>query len=237
MKSMKLLFLLPLRTILFLFIQACIALGFLFAGSLQAWSESEKLWILSGLGTNVILFVVLLKLFRSKNHGTGKYPWFNSTPFRVKDLIISLGLMVACIPIAFFPNYGLAGLLFATPETAFDMFYRPIPFWVIGLGFFWALTQGMVELPYYFGYIMPGLAANTRKGWAAWALTSFFLALQHVAIPFIPDWNFVIWRFGMFFPFALFLGLCFRIRPALMPYFMIFHALLDVSAVMMYLGR
>jgi hypothetical protein len=39
----------------------------------------------------------------------------------------------------------------------------------------------------------------------------------------------------MFLPFAFFTGLVLKFRPALLPYFVIVHALLDVSTVLVYL--
>jgi hypothetical protein len=45
----------------------------------------------------------------------------------------------------------------------------------------------------------------------------------------------MLWRLGMYLPFALFAGLMIKFRPTLLPYYMIVHALMDVSAVMVYL--
>jgi hypothetical protein len=49
------------------------------------------------------------------------------------------------------------------------------------------------------------------------------------------DWGFMLWRFGMFLPFALFTGLVLKFRPALLPYFVIVHALMDVTTMFVYL--
>ena len=45
----------------------------------------------------------------------------------------------------------------------------------------------------------------------------------------------MLWRLGMFLPFALFTGLVLKLRPALLPYFIIIHALMDVTTVLVYL--
>jgi hypothetical protein len=48
-------------------------------------------------------------------------------------------------------------------------------------------------------------------------------------------WLMLISRFGVFLPFALFTGLVIKLRPALLPYFVIVHALLDFTTVLVYL--
>ena len=68
-----------------------------------------------------------------------------------------------------------------------------------------------------------------------WFIASFFLAAQHIFLPFIPDGGYLLWRLGMFLPFALFTGLVIKIRPSLAPYFLIVHALMDVTVVLVYL--
>ena len=72
-------------------------------------------------------------------------------------------------------------------------------------------------------------------GWLAWLIASFFLAAQHIFLPLILDGGFILWRLGMYLPFALFAGLMIKLRPTLLPYYMIVHALIDVSAVAVYL--
>jgi hypothetical protein len=66
-------------------------------------------------------------------------------------------------------------------------------------------------------------------------LAAFFLAAQHMFLPLILDGRFMLWRLGMFLPFALFAGLVIKLRPTLLPYFMIVHALADMSTLAVYL--
>jgi hypothetical protein len=40
----------------------------------------------------------------------------------------------------------------------------------------------------------------------------------------------------MYLPFALFVGFLLKLRPTLLPYYMIIHALIDISAVLAYLS-
>ena len=82
---------------------------------------------------------------------------------------------------------------------------------------------------------MPRLEIQLKNGWLAWLLAACFLGAQHMFLPLLLDGRFMLWRLGMYLPFALFVGLALKLRPTLLPYFMILHALIDVSAVLVYL--
>jgi hypothetical protein len=81
---------------------------------------------------------------------------------------------------------------------------------------------------------MPRLAAQLKSGWAAWLLAALFLSLQHVFLPYLPDPRFWLYRGLMYLPFALFIGLLLKLRPQMLPYAAILHALMDISALSVY---
>ncbi len=76
---------------------------------------------------------------------------------------------------------------------------------------------------------------NGKSPWLAFLVASVFLSLQHIFLPFIADWNYILWRGLMYLPFALYAGLMVKLRPSLLPYFAIVHALIDVSVLTVYL--
>ena len=82
---------------------------------------------------------------------------------------------------------------------------------------------------------MPRLEVQLKNSWLAWFIASFFLAAQHVFLPLILNGGYLLWRFGMFLPFALFTGFVVKLRPSLLPYFLIVHVLLDISTMLVYL--
>lgn len=224
--------LLLLRVFLFGVSQSIIALFFLIAGNSSPWQLSEGYWILSGLFTNLITFPILILLY--KKEGLNYFSVFKFTKKEWwKDVLIAVGLLVLSIPLASLPNTFFANLFLGSPEVAFHLFFRHVPFWIIIIGFIWAITQGLVELPFYFSYIMPRIEKLIQNGWLSWVIVSIFLAFQHIAFPLIFDYNFILWRFGMFIPFALFAGLCIKLRPRLLPYYLIIHALMDIVVVAM----
>jgi hypothetical protein len=62
----------------------------------------------------------------------------------------------------------------------------------------------------------------------------WLMLVSRSLLPFIPDGRFFLWRLGMYLPFALFAGLLLKLRPGLLPYMIIVHGLLDISALSVY---
>ena len=225
--------LLFLRLLLFACFHGWIARFFVILNKQNAWNESQGFWIISGLLTNIVTFWILKSKFKRDGKG-----YFENFRFIKKDwwkdLVIILIVFLISYPISMFPNTILANWLFGSEQVTFHLFFRPIPLWIIVIGFFWAITQGLVELPYYFAYLMPKITQKIGNSWKAWFIASFLLALQHITLPFIFDTKFMVWRFGMFLLFAFFVGLVLKLRPRLFPYLMIIHALMDIGAVAVY---
>ncbi|NDP20954.1 MAG: hypothetical protein GZ091_07735 [Paludibacter sp.] len=222
-----------LRFVMFALFQSLLALVFFFLNINEAWKTSQGWWIIGGLLTNIVTFIVMQRYFSQKgiryfdNFRFIKNDWW-------KDVLLLIGILIITVPLAMLPNTLLVELLYGSDEVPLQLFFRSIPLWLIIIGFFWAITQGIVELPFYFAYLMPRLEKRLKNGWSAWMLASLFLALQHVALPLIFDWKFIVWRFGMFLLFAFFIGLCLKLRPRLFPYIMIVHSLMDIGTVAMF---
>lgn len=218
------------RTLLFAVFQILTAIVLSFTNSPTPWSDSAGWWTFSALFANIVSIMLLFWLFRRENKR-----YFDFIPFSRqtvwKDIGITFLLMIVFMPISIYPNQWLANLLFGSSETVFSLFFRPLPLWAGFVSILFPVTIAFAELPTYFGYAMPRLEKQLGNSWLAWGLASLFLAFQHITLPLILDWRFMLWRFGMFIPLAFVMGLCLKIRPQLFPYFMIIHALLDMTTV------
>ena len=218
------------RTLLFAVFQALIAVALSFTNSPTPWNDSAGWWTFSALFANLVSVLLLFWLFQRENKR-----YFDFIPFSRqtlwKDIGITFLLMIVIMPIATYPNQWLANWLFGSSETVFSLFFRPLPLWAGFISILFPITIAFAELPTYFGYVMPRLEKQFNNSWLAWGVASLFLAFQHITLPLILDWRFMLWRFGMFIPLAFILGLCLKIRPQLFPYFMVFHALLDMATV------
>ena len=222
------------RSILFVLFQILIALSLTATGRTSAWAESARWWTFMVFLTNFVSRYLLVRVFNAE----GKRYWdilrFSSGTWKT-DLLWLLGFSIVGMPIAAAVKDPLAVAIFGDAMTPTTMLFRPLPTWAFLLSFLFPLTIWFAELPTYFGYVMPRLEVQLKNGWAAWLIASFFLAAQHIFLPLILNGGYLVWRLGMFLPFALFTGLVLKFRPSLLPYFVIVHALMDVTTVLVYL--
>ena len=223
-----------LRSALFLAFQLLIASSLRLAGNPAGWDESSRWWPFLAFFANLVSVYLLVRLFRAEG---GRY-WdmlrFSRATWKT-DVLWLLGSSVIGLPIAALPMNTLATAIFGDAMAPISMMFRPLPTWAFVLSFLFPLTIPFAELPTYFGYVMPRLAAQLKNGWVAWLICAFFLGAQHIFLPLILDGRFMLWRLGMYMPFALFAGLMIKLRPTLLPYMAIIHGLADVSALTVYL--
>lgn len=220
---------LPARTVLFIGFQVLFAIGFRLAGSPSAWEASANWWPIVVTLANLACIALLIWLFK----GEGKRFWdiFHFERGTIKgDLLVMVGIVILFGPVAFVPNFLIANWLFGGMQIPNEMFIRPLPMWaaIFSLAI-WPITQGLAELPTYFGYSMPRLEGQTGRAWLAVLLPSVFLAAQHVAVPLLFDVRFMAWRSLMFLPFAVMVGILLHWRPRLLPYMVVVHILIDAA--------
>jgi hypothetical protein len=224
------------RLSLFIGIQAVFALGFWVTGSSNAWGTSAAWWPLVVTIANFITIFLLNRLFGRE----GKNFWdiFRIQKEHLKsDLLILAGTLVLLGPVSYLPNIWLGGLLFGDPQRTLDLMIRPLPVIAVYASIIlFPVTQGLAELANYFMYSMPRLEYKGMPGWLAIGLASLMLAFQHIAVPFLFNSRYIIWRGLMFIPFALFAGILLHWRPRLLPYMAIVHGLMDLLFVTMLLG-
>ncbi len=223
------------RSLLFLALQALIALIFLLSGSVDSWNASAGWWPFSIIITDLVCLALLIHFYRQE----GKRFWdvFHvERKFIKQDLFFLLGFLVIAGPLGYLPNLWCARWLFGDPQIALDLLVRPLPVWAAIASFaLFPLLQGLVEIPTYMLYALPRLEVQGLHPWLAVALASSFLSAQHMFAPFLPDSRFITYRLVMFLPFAVLIALVMRARPRLMPYMAVIHALMDLSVAVMFL--
>jgi hypothetical protein len=221
------------RSLLFLFFQASVALIFFATGNPSPWDESARWWMFMAFLANFASIYLLVHLYNAEGKHFFDLFKFSHTTWK-QDLLWFIIASAIAAPIVALPREPLAAAIFGDSTIATNMLFRPLPTWAFVLSFLFPLTIAFAELPTYFGYVMPRLSEQINS-WLAWLIASFFLAAQHMFLPLIFNSGYLLWRFGMFLPFALFIGLMIKLRPSLLPYAVIVHALLDVTTVLVYL--
>jgi hypothetical protein len=222
------------RSALFLFFQLLIALILAVTGTPSAWGESARWWTFMVFLANFVSIYLLVRLFKAEGKRYLGAIRFSRATWKT-DLLWFFGSSFITLPVAALPMNILGTAIFGDPLIPSLMMFRPLPGWAFVLSFLFPLTIAFAELPTYFGYVMPRLESQLKNGWLAWLIAALALAAQHMFLPLIFDGGFILWRLLMYLPFALFAGLLLKLRPTLLPYTMIVHALADVSAVLVYL--
>jgi len=218
-----------LRSALALLLQSVVALGFLLAGSAAPWRAAADWWLAWLTVVNLVCIALLSKLMGQEGLRFRDL-LAPSKEERGKDLRwVALALVVGA-PLALVPNVTLGNALWGSAGVGASLSFRPLPppGALLLLAVF-PLTQGLAELPVYFGYVMPRLSVRTGRPRLAWFAAAAALAAQHVFLPLLFDWRFVVWRLLMFAPFALWLGFVLRRRSTALPYLAFAHGLLDAS--------
>jgi hypothetical protein len=224
------------RTLLFALFQALIAVGFLWAVHPQPWQASVAYWPATAALTGAVGWVLLNRLARLEGIRYRDLIGFDRR-FIAQDLLLTLALLALSAGLVMLPSYWLGVGLFGDPNLPSNLFFKPLPIWVAGLCLvLFPLSVALTELPTYFAYVMPRVAALSGRAWLAVLLPVLMLSFQHATLPLIFDWRFIVWRMWMFFGFALLIGLGLYWRPRLLPYLMLVHGLLDFATAWMVWG-
>lgn len=224
------------RSALFLGFQVIFALGFFLAGSSQAWEDGADWWLFSVALADLACLFLLIHVFKAE----GKNYWdlFRINRATLKgDLLALVVVTILVAPFASLPNIWLGQALFGNSEATLDLIVRPLPLWAVYAALLlFSIGQGLTELPNYFGYIMPRLAAQGLNKWLAIFIPGLMLGLQHVVAPLLFDARFIVWRGLMFIPFALITGIALYWRPRILPYFIVVHILMNMGFAAMFLS-
>jgi hypothetical protein len=197
----------------------------------QPFKMSGMYWATHITLVNLILLVIMIILF--KRNDSKYFSFFNSV--NNKNTIYFLKILIPLVITAMVPNIILSIWLYQDPQigTTFLLGEIPLVFMIINLTIF-PLLQGLVEIPFYFAFIMPKLKKITVRKVVTIGLPVFFLSIQHAFMPFRFDLTYSVYRSIMFFPFALFIGILIYKKPTMLPYLVILHILMNASLFMMY---
>jgi hypothetical protein len=222
---------LGLRCLGFGLTQLLVALVLVMSG--RRASESASYWLLSGALINLGTLLWLWRATSAEGQPL-RSVWLADQRQWKKDLGVFAFTLLVGGPVAFFPMQWLSLALWGDPQTGSRLMFTAAPAWVaLGAGLVFALSHPFAELPAYCGYSLPRLREALGSRWAAGALVAAALSLQHVTLPFLFDWRFVVYRALMFLPFALGITVAVDRRPSLLPYFMGVHFLMDAQLPVM----
>lgn len=192
MSNIKIIFIMSIRIMLFIFIGLLLML--LTDDSL---ANLNQWWSIVISITNVITIIVLLLLAQRENITYFRLINWNKNTISLKHILLRVFAI-------FF--IGMIGMFIAGYVVYLEFPYlatimiKPIPFWLALINaFILPLTTTLAEDGLYLGYSINRI----NNKWLAIILPAFFYAFQHSFIPLLFDYRYIVYRFLSFLPLTI----------------------------------
>jgi hypothetical protein len=160
-------------------------------------------------------------------------------PIRMRrghDLWLGLGYYLLVFPFFLGGGYFAEKILYSSSGGSpykYLVHPHPLPVWAIVYGVtLWWMIWSPTEETTYQAYVLPRLQALTGRTWVAFIIVGICWAAQHCALPFVPDWRFLLFRFLSFLPGVLMLMLIYLRTRRLAP-LIVAHWPMDIAAAIM----
>jgi len=221
---------LPFRTVLLFFGQGLVYCYYLLAGQSSPWLLAGKWWSVWGNFSDLGCLLVLIILLRRE--GLVLSDLFKP----VTKKVLRSGLLFLMITAPFSALGSVLASWIAYGNWHADLlpgalYGRHLPLWGILYSFFiWAPIWSVTEEMTYNGYLAGRIEQYTNRRWLTLLLVCFWWALQHIFLPFIPNWHYFAWRFISFVPCVLALVIIYLKRRNLGG-LVIAHLIMDMGAV------
>jgi len=223
------------RTVVLIASQGLVALLLLAKHHLHPWREAADWWTVYGTAADLGCLVLLR--YYTRREGIRLRDLFGAVHLRrAHDLWLGLGFYLLVFPVFLASGWLARKWLFASASdlNRYLVHAHAAPLWAViyGLSLWWILWSPTEETTYQ-AYCLPRLEALTGRTWAAMLITGFWWTAQHCALPFIPDWRYLAYRFFAFFPGVICLMLLYLRTRRLMP--LIFaHWPMDIAAAIIH---
>ena len=182
-------------------------------------------------GTLIDLSCFILIMWLAKNEGLRFRDLLNFDQPRLKrDVLVGLAFTLWVLPLAMVCIIGCSLLIFGSPQP--PSIYNPLPIWAAAYSLFiFPLIWGLMEQCTYQGYALPRLNAMLPRPGLAIAIVAFGWGIQHIALPLIFDWRYMLYHFLSFLPLAVVMALIYLRTRRLIP-FIIAHWAVDMLGVL-----
>ena len=121
-------------------------------------------------------------------------------------------------------------LIFGSPQP--PSVYHPLPPWATAYSLLvFPAVWGVMEQCTYQGYALPRLESFFPKPGFAIAIVAFGWGIQHIALPLICEWRYLLNRFVSFLPLAVVMAVVYLRTRRLIP-FVIAHWAVDMLGVL-----
>jgi membrane protease YdiL (CAAX protease family) len=212
------------RLVLAFVAQALVAGVYMLAGDPTPWVSAQPWWVVAGTLIDLGCLVLLWRLVRQE--GIGLLDLLNYQPGRFRRAFLQTVGLLVLYTILFLAGGMIFGPLIygeATPPTP----YGGLPLWAALYSVLvWPVLWAIAEQFTYLGYALPRLEVLSGKAWVAVGIVGFGWCIQHIALPYIPDWQWLLYRFTATLPIAIVLPIVYLRSRRLLP-FIVAHWALD----------
>jgi hypothetical protein len=220
------------RSVLLLGSQGLVALIFLARQNPAPWRAAGDFWSVYGSLVDIGCLIGLRHYTRKEGIRLRDL----IGPIRMRrgrDFFLGLGYYLVIFPFflggAFLSRQAFR--VFAHQDPArFLLHAHPMPIWAIiySLAVWWILWSPTEETTYQ-AFALPRLEVLTGRRWLAVSIVGFWWAAQHCALPFIPDWHYVVFRFFAFLPGVL-VAMAIYLRTRRLAPLIVAHWPMDIAA-------
>jgi uncharacterized protein len=224
--------LLPARTFFLLASQALFALLFRFWHHAQPWRDSTAWWTVYGTLADLGCLALIINLMHRQGLRFRDLVGSSTLgPFQIlfRGLVYFLIVMPIFLAGFVLSSYAVYGDVRPHVDAAL-LGSRRLPIWAVvySVTLWWPLWSATEELTYQV-FFLDRLRRAFGGPAGAVAMVGFWWALQHSALPFLPDVRYVLWRFLGFLPGVLALMVIYlrtrQIRPLVFA-----HSMMDLAA-------
>ena len=211
-----------------LLVQSLVAVIF-FRSSTSPLLFAGKWWPVYGILIDLGCFILVT--WRANKEGLRFRDLINFDSHRLgRDLLHGLLYILWVFPLAMIGILGFSMLLYGNPQG--PSVYSPLPVWaaIYSLLVF-PVIWGLMEQCTYQGFALPRLEGSLKGTGFAVAIVAFGWGIQHIALPLIFDFRFMLFRFLSFLPLAVVMTLVYLRTRRLMP-FIVAHWAVDMIGIL-----
>jgi len=223
------------RPVLFVVAQAMLAAVFAVLHRPSAWRGAGAWWSVYGTLVDLCCLKLMARFTRKERIGIrdliGKV--------RVRwgcDIFVGIGLFLLSFPVFMGGSFVSSLLIYGSWDPQRNLYLlgvRTLPLWGVVYSFAaWWLISAATEETTYQGYVLPRIQALSGHSWFAAVVVVFWWTLQHCALPLVPDWKYLTFRFVAFLPGVTLLTVIY-LRMRRLPPIIVAHWPMDLGAVLM----
>ncbi|MBW2566065.1 MAG: CPBP family intramembrane metalloprotease [Deltaproteobacteria bacterium] len=199
------------RLIFAVLAQGLVAGLFMLQGHPTPFQAAAPWWPVYGTLIDIGCLVLLARL--AHKEGIRLWDLINFQRQRLgRDLLLGLGVGISIVTLSFVGFIIFDPLIYgATPAP---IPHGALPLWgVLYALLVWPIIWGLAEELTYQGYALPRLEVLSGRTWLAVIIVGFGWALQHSALPLMPDWRWTVYRFATNIPIVVIMIFYLRTRP------------------------